>query len=154
MRTDGNDGGLPSIPLDLTHVEVDVAGLVDFRTLLALELDANLRPAAARVKRDHGMGVGFGERNAGTQVTAARRQYAECLRAATANLAGYVAAAEVLIDAMRRVSDAYLDADAGSAELNKALSDALGEAEAVRARTDALIEAREQRHTVQPGPFE
>jgi hypothetical protein len=137
---------LPNATVDLRHVQVDVESLEDFRAVLGRELDVNLRPNVLNIQRDHGLGVGFGVRNPGGRIQAARQRYHRALVAATVNLAGYVAAAEVLIDAIRRVAAAYRDADAASAarvarinaELDAALLAALG------ARRKAQESAREQ----------
>ncbi|HEX6871374.1 MAG TPA: hypothetical protein VF163_09785, partial [Micromonosporaceae bacterium] len=124
----GRDEGehLPPAELNLKHVEVDISGLDDFRTLLGRELDANLRPAVADINRDHSLGVGFGARLAGGRIQAARRKYYESLTSSVANLSAYVTAAEILTDAIRRVTSRYHDTDmasaAGAARINAELS--------------------------------
>jgi hypothetical protein len=130
----------------LRAVEVDVASLDGFRAFLAREVDRNLRPAADGINADHRRGVGFGHDNVGGNVQAARRGYDESLATATANLAGFVDAAEILVDAIRRVGQNYRDADlssaAGSAAVNRELTAAVV---AARQAQWAALEAERQR---------
>jgi hypothetical protein len=98
-------------PMTLTPIDVDVDGLTDFRAFLIRELDTNLKPAADSICSDHGMGAHFGVGNAGTQVQAARKRYAEALEASTKNLATYVSTAEIMIEAIQKVATNYADAD-------------------------------------------
>jgi len=131
------DGGIPPhTELKLTHVEVDVDGLTDFRSLLGRELDTNLKPGVQGITHDHSMGVGFGLRNVGNQVQAARRTYHESLRTSTANLAEYVETAEILIDAIHRVATKYGETDlssaANSARVTAELAAAFNDAQAAK----------------------
>ena len=95
QQADNDDKPRPSDPA-LTHVDVDLTKLRDFRTLLQRELDANMRPAVARIHRDHGAGVTFGARIPGVGVQAARTKYHDALSAATLNLASYIRTSELM----------------------------------------------------------
>jgi len=145
----------------LSPVEVDLGGLDDFRAFVSRELDRNLRPAAHGVTADHGRGVGFGDQNIGAAIQAARAHYYETLATATANMTAYVESAEVLIEAIRRVSRNYRDADLSSAAGSVAVSRELTAAmiSARQAQLDALEllqrrawEARTRRQTTGPAP--
>jgi hypothetical protein len=135
-----------SAQLRLSPVEVDLAGLDDFRTFVSRELDANLRPSADTIAVDHRRGVAFGDRHAGPSVQAARYRYQESLATAAANLSAYLDTAEVLIAAIRRIGREYRDVDltsaAGSAAVNRELTAAM--AAAGQARVNALAAARER----------
>jgi hypothetical protein len=128
LRPPDEDDSLPSPQLTLTAVDVDIDGLLDFRTFLGRELDANLRPGVAGIANDHSLGVRFGADNVGFQVNAAKQRYFDSLVASTANLAAYIEAAEIIIEAIRRVIAAYGDADlsaeATSQRLNRELNQA------------------------------
>lgn len=138
--------GPPLAPagLWLSPVEVDLAGLDDFRTLVGRELDGNLRPAADGIVADHRRGVGFGDRTIGSSIQTARLKYHETLSTSTTNLAAYVEAAEILIEAIRRVLRNYRDSDltsaAGSAAVGRELTGAMVAARQVQ--MDALEAAR------------
>ncbi len=127
---------LPHTDLKLTHVEVDVDGLNEFRSFLGRELDTNLRPGVLGINNDHSVGVGFGQRNIGLQVQAARATYHESLRTSTANLTEYVEASEILIDAINRVATKYGETDlssaANSARVAAELSAAFSEAQSAK----------------------
>ena len=144
MGADELAGRLPSTELRLSHVDVDLNGLDDFRTFIARELDANLRPAVDGIAADHRRGVGFGERNVGGNVQAARRRYYESLATSTANLVAYVEASEILIAAIKRITTNYRDSDltsaAGSAAVNRELTTAIVAAR--RAQLEAINAAR------------
>jgi hypothetical protein len=120
------DDAPPTSSLQMTHVEVDLHGLDDFRSLVARELDSNLRPAVEGVCVEHRQGVGFGARIAAGEVQVARLRYHTCLASAMANMAAYVEASEVLISALRTISRNYSDADlasaAGSAAVTRELA--------------------------------
>ena len=135
-----------SADLRLSPVEVDLGGLDDFRTFVSRELDANLRPSADTIMVDHRRGVGFGDRNVGASIQAARRRYYETLTTSAANMSAYVDTAEILINAIRRVAHDYRDVDlasaAGSATVNRELTAAMVAAN--QARLDAMIAARER----------
>lgn len=151
----GADDGeeLPPADLDLAHVVVNVDSLDDFRALLGRELDANLRPGAESVNRDHALGVGFGARNAGARVQVARQLYHASLATSMANLAAYVTAAETMIDAIRRVSQSYREADAGAARANEELAAAFRAAQQTHVATVARARDQETRwelHRQQP----
>jgi hypothetical protein len=118
----------------LTHIDVDLHGLDDFRALLARELDANLRPTADGIAADHRQGVGFGARNVGGGVQLARRRYHESLVTSTANLAAYIDASEILIEAIRRIIANYREVD---------LASAAGSAAVTRELTAAIVAARQ-----------
>jgi hypothetical protein len=115
MRSPDRDD--PQAPLQAgpTPIEVDVDGLRDFRDFLVRELDTNLRPGVDAIRNDQAMGARFGIGHAGAQVQAARLHYADVLRAASGNLAQYVVAAEILIEAIRIVTINYTDADLAAA---------------------------------------
>jgi hypothetical protein len=146
-------------PRQLSPVEVDLGGLDDFRTLVSRELDGNLRPATHGITADHRRGVGFGDQNVGSAIQAARARYSETLATATANMTAYVESAEVLIEAIRRVSRNYRDVDlssaAGSMAVNSELTAAMIAAR--QAELDALVAARQRaweirtRHQTQDG---
>ena len=133
-------------PMTLTPIDVDVDGLTDFRAFLIRELDTNLKPAADSICSDHGMGAHFGVGNAGTQVQAARKRYAEALEASTKNLATYVSTAEIMIEAIQKVATMYANVDLSAATtysgVGKDLFDAL--AAGVQDRLDAIQLERDQ----------
>jgi hypothetical protein len=108
--------------MQLTHIDVDVDGLKDFRSFLVRELDANLKPGAQGISNDHGGGAHFGIGNAGVQVQAARKRYADALQASIDNLTQYVAAAEIFIEAIQTVTAKYTEADLSSASKSQAVS--------------------------------
>jgi hypothetical protein len=111
----GGDGQQPSYPpRTLAHIDVDIAGLDDFRVAVSHELDSTLKPVAHGIILDHGRGVGFGWHNAGGQVQAARQRYHESLETAAANLTSYIQASNILIEAMHRIGAAYRDTDAAA----------------------------------------
>jgi hypothetical protein len=115
-----NDEGGASLPythLNLTHVEVDVEGLDDFRKLVGRELDSNLRPAAAGIQSDHALGVAFGLHNPSQMIRSAQLQYGQVLGDSTRTLAIYINAAERLIEAITRISANYRDADLTSSAM-------------------------------------
>jgi hypothetical protein len=134
-----------SAQLPFSPVEVDLAGLDDFRTFVSRELDANLRPSTDTIAVYHRRGVAFGDRHAGSSVRTARYRYQESLATAAANMAAYLQTAEVLITAIRKIARDYRDADlasaAGSAAVNGELSTAM--IAASQARINALAAARE-----------
>jgi hypothetical protein len=140
----------PALPssanLRLSPVEVDLAGLDDFRAFVSRELDANLRPSADTIAVDHRRGVVFGDRHQGASVRTARYRYEESLATAAANLTAYLETAEILIAAMHRIGRNYRDADlssaAGSAAVNRELTTAM--VAASRARLAALAAARDR----------
>jgi hypothetical protein len=144
MRTEEDGDSLAAAPLNITHVEVDVDGLDDFRTLLSRELDANLRPGADGVQHDYALGVGFGARNPGDGVQAAAGKYRDCLQGSMANLAAYIDAAEILVDAIGRVSTKYRDTDAASARINEELAAAFHDAQEARIVALKLEEQRQR----------
>jgi hypothetical protein len=135
-----------SAQLRLSPVEVDLAGLDDFRTFVSRELDANLRPSTDTIAVDHRRGVAFGDRHAGPSVQSARNRYQESLATAAANLSSYLDTAEVLIAAIGRIGRDYRDVDlasaAGSAAVNRELTAAM--VAASQARINALAAARER----------
>jgi hypothetical protein len=158
MRVPDDGDDLPYAQLSLSQVEVDVDGLTDFRTFLGRELDANLRPGAAGIANDHSLGVRFGADNQGVLVGAARERYFQSLAAATANLAAYIEAAEIIIEAVRRVSTAYGEADLSAAATSDRLHHELNQAFiAVRtAHNDAqqrelLQETQRELNRLRPG---
>jgi hypothetical protein len=140
------DDSLPASPLHITHVEVDLRGLDDFRRLVAHELDGNLRPAVDGISAEHRQGVGFGTRIAGGEVQVARLRYHACLNSAVANMAAYIDASEVLISALRRIAREYADADlasaAGSAAVTRELAAAHLAAREAEVRALAAVRSR------------
>lgn len=133
-REDGDE--LPHVDLNLTHVEVDLSGLTDFRTLLQRELDANMRPSVAGIYANHGAGVLFGTRIVGDGMKAARDRYHEALVASTENLAHYVRTSELLIAAIEHVTATYRQSDLSAAAIADAINKAAA-AQAVAAQTPA-----------------
>jgi hypothetical protein len=131
MRSPDRDDAQGPVQPVLTPIEVDVDGLRDFRDFLVRELDTNLRPGVDAIRNDHAMGARFGIGHAGAQVQAARLHYADVLRAAAENLAQYVVAAEILIEAIRIVTINYTEADliaaANSTKVYDDLTNALAE---------------------------
>jgi hypothetical protein len=85
MQKPDEGDGLPYTNLNLTHVDVDLNGLTDFRSLLQRELHINLRPVADGIIANHGVGVMFGDRTPGQGMYAARERYREALVASTQN---------------------------------------------------------------------
>lgn len=132
---------LPLVPL-----EVDLAGLNDFRGFVSREIDANLRPCSDTIAADHRRGVGFGDRIRRGDIEVARQRYKETLAMSTANMAAYIETAEQLIDTIRRVMRDYSDADlasaAGSTAVNRELTAAMEAAG--EARMEALSAARQR----------
>jgi len=126
VHDDGGGHSLPYTPLDITHVEVDVEGLTDFRNLLDHELEENLRPAATGIQADHMLGVGFGRANPSPKMRSAQEEYRKVLQDSIETLAKYVAISENLVAAITRVSVLYRDADltasAMATELNAAIA--------------------------------
>jgi hypothetical protein len=141
---DTDVGPSPSTPLRLTHIEADLASLEQFRSFVSRELHTNLRPAAQDIGRDHSRGVGFGYRNAGNHVQSARQRYHESLTASTTNLAAYIDASEMLIDAIGRIVAGYRDTDALSAANSGAVNAQFGAAVAAAqtAQANAASAAR------------
>jgi hypothetical protein len=141
-----DDDGLRFTPMTLAPIDVDVDGLKDFRSFLIRELDTNLKPGAQGITNDHGMGAQFGIDNAGAQVQAARKRYAETLQISLNNLAQYVSTAEILIEAIQTVATKYTDADLSA----QAASDAVGRDlliavdTAARARDEAIQREADQ----------
>jgi hypothetical protein len=131
---------LPLVPL-----EVDLAGLNDFRGFVSREVDANLRPCSDTIAADHRRGVGFGDQLNRGGIEVARKRYEETLAMSTANMAAYIETAEHLIDTIRHVMRKYSDADlasaAGSAKVNHELTAAMEAAS--RARLKSLAASRD-----------
>jgi hypothetical protein len=115
---------LPLVPL-----EVDLAGLGDFRSFVLREVDANLRPCSDTIAADHRRGVGFGDQINRGGIKVARERYKETLAMATANMAAYIETAERLIDTIHHVMRTYSDADlasaTGSTAVNRELTAAM-----------------------------
>ena len=149
VHDDGGGKALPYTDLDITHVEVDVEGLTDFRNLVDRELEANLRPAATGIQADHMLGVGFGRANPSAQMRAAQEKYRQVLQDSVEALATYVAVSERLVEAITRVSARYRDADLTSAAMANELRVELNAvaAEAQNAFQEKL--AREQAQETQ-----
>ena len=137
----------PSPPL--VPIEVDIDGLQDFRSFLGRELDANLRPGAQGVAFDHLMGPGFGRDIVGLPMRNARERYLQALEASTANLAQYVATAEILIEAIRQVTTQYEAADLRSEEVSHALQTKIQLIADAR-RITAISETQREHHRERP----
>ena len=156
MRNEGDDGeGKRFTPMQLTPIDVDVAGLKEFRSFLARELDTNLRPAAQRISNDHSLGARFGALNQGVHVRAAHDLYDAALKASTNNLAEYVMVAEVLIVAIHEVATKYTDADLSAAasvdKVKAALTDAFNNADLNKARLEAEHETQRETNRLHAG---
>ena len=158
MHEHDDDPASPQSAVGVTHIDVDVSGLNDFRGFLVRELDTNLKPGSQGIANDHGLGVQFGVRNVGVHVQVARQRYHESLQNATSNLTAYVETAEIIIDALHRVAAKYTAADlssAGSAaRIDTALSAAATDAITARNAADQHandLETQRERHRMNAG---
>jgi hypothetical protein len=125
-------------------VDVDVQGLDDFARLLRTELDANFKPVSDRITMEHRAGVTFGSGIRSGEVAAARAAYDQCLGRAAQNLAAYVTASEILIDAASKIAKSYRDADALSAARLSAIDAALAQAVTdARSARDRVLAAQQ-----------
>jgi hypothetical protein len=110
-----------------TSIQVDIDDLAEFRGFWGRELNANLRPGSEEILTDHLMGVRFGVRNAGGNVSDAVKAYFQALSVSAENLHQYIVTSERMIELIAKVQDAYRSADltaAGSApDLDTVLSD-------------------------------
>lgn len=148
---DGGSSGLPYVPLDLTHIEVEIEGLDEFRTLLGQELDTNLRPAAERILQDHSLGVRFGNSIPGHNVRLAREKYRYVLDGSTRMLATYIAVGEELIRTLAEIADEYRDADLTSAAMGEAVRARLDEAAQRAHAAVAAAEEEDRRNRIYGG---
>jgi hypothetical protein len=159
-----DEGGtsLPYTHLNLTHLEVDVEGLDDFRKLVGQELEANLRPAAAGIKNDHELGVAFGLQNPSLLVREAQLRYGQVLEDSTRALTTYIAAAEHLIEAIGRISASYRDTELTSVAMAEVVRNELLEVTAqamrqldydpARHQAEMMRQDREWQQSQQAGP--
>jgi hypothetical protein len=147
----GVDDGSSQWLSDYGSINVDLAGLDRFAGSVEGEVEGNFRPYAERLFGVYSYGVRFGAGNNSADVTAAKVRHRECLVAAGEQLSGYVAAAQVLIQAARQVAERYRGADAMSAaqaaDVDAALSGAIQAASAARqaAADEAVANERELR---------
>jgi hypothetical protein len=134
MHEPSGGGELPYVDLNLTHVDVDLTGLADFRRLLQHELESNMRPAVSDIYANHGAGVAFGARIVGAGVQDARQRYHEALVISTQNLAAYMQTSEVLIAAIEHVTNTYRDSDLTASAITEAINKAAAAQAPARAR--------------------
>ena len=141
-----DEGGtsLPYTHLNLTHFEVDVDGLDDFRKLVGQELEANLRPTAASIKNDHELGVAFGLQNPSMMIREAQLRYGQVLADSTRTLTTYIAAAEHLIEAIARISANYRDTELTTVAMAEVVRNELLEVTAQAMRNFEYDPARQQ----------
>lgn len=139
---DGGGSSIPYVPINLTHYQVEIDGLDEFRSLLGRELDTNLRPAAERIFEDHGLGAAFGRGIPGHDVRLAREKYRYVLDGSIRMLAIYIAVAEHLTQTLAEIADEYRDADLTSAAMGEAIRARLDDA--TRQAKDAVTAAEEE----------
>jgi hypothetical protein len=134
-------------------INVDVSALDRFAGSVDSEVEANFRPEAAQLMTVYGQGAHFGHGHPSADVTAARVKYTECLQGAAEQLAGYVNAAKILVDAAHMVSSRYRDTDAlavaNAVEVEQALWAAMRAAS--HAQRDATAGQGEPPVYVEPG---
>lgn len=100
----------------LTHIEVEVDGLGEFRTVLDLEMQGNVSPMSTEVGTRFRPGAAFGRDSDGGGVLGARRRYYHNLRDSTTLLAVYTETARLLARAINRLRQQYEEADLASSE--------------------------------------
>src|SRR5512138_3383417 len=108
------DGGGDSFLAGWQGIEVDLRSLGDLAGALEQEVQSNLRPYAEQVSDTYATGVNFGLKNPSMDVADVKRFYRECLDATVQQLASYVNASTILVEAARKVAAMYQGADAGS----------------------------------------
>jgi hypothetical protein len=108
-----------------TSIDVDIDGLGDFRGFLSRELNLNLVPGSDEVLNDHTIGVRFGDRHPGFNMTAARSAYFDTLTVSTTNLQEYVKSARNFIDLIEEVRANYRLSDLTAAGTSDRLDLAL-----------------------------
>jgi hypothetical protein len=113
-------------------VSIEPDGLHNFSTKVENDTAKTLEPGYTRSSLELSSGVQFGKDNPGGGIHAAKQRYAESLKASTANVEEYVAAAKVLAAAAAKVAKAFEETDTMSADqinrINSALWDAAEEA--------------------------
>ncbi|MDI1465880.1 hypothetical protein QEZ54_33395 [Catellatospora sp. KI3] len=102
-------------------MSVDLGELRMFAEVLEADVEQGLRPGVIRAEKELQNGLRFGAHTVGGEVVASRQLMAMALDRARRNGASQVGAAQVLIDAMRKVLDNYTNAD----ELSAANLDAI-----------------------------
>lgn len=122
------------------EIRVETDGLNKFSEKVQGDIARTIEPGYSDAKVSLASGVGFGATSASGGVHAAKARYAESLRASTANIVEYMAAARVLADAAVKVAASFDAADSSSAvqvaEVKHALQAALTEARQRREAAD------------------
>lgn len=125
-------------------IDIDTRSLGSFATLVEDDLTGTVRPNTDRLLATFSGGVGFGVRNPGEDVRTAVAAYYDCLVSTTQQLAAYVNAATILIDAARQITTEYASTDAlagaSTAKVTEALTAAIVAAAAEAPHTPARYE--------------
>ena len=121
-------------------IRVETDGLNKFSEKVQGDVARTIEPGYSDAKVSLASGVGFGANSASGGVFAAKERYRESLRASTANIVEYMAAARVLADAAAKVAATFDASDGRSAdrvdEVKAALQAALTEARLRREAVD------------------
>lgn len=137
-------GGGPVFTGTGPAIDIDTRSLGSFAALLEGDLNGTVRPGIDRLLATFAGGAGFGSRNPGEDVRTAVTAYHDCLVATTQQLAAYINATTILVDAARRITTEYTSADAlagaSTAKVTQALSSAIATASAAAPPTPARLE--------------
>ncbi len=125
------------------EIRVETDGLTKFSDRVQGDVARTIESGYADARVSLAAGVRFGANNAGGGVHAAKARYAESLRASSANIEEYMAAARVLAAAAAKVAAAFAASDDRS---GSRVADVQG------ALTAALTEARQRREAVDGHP--
>ncbi len=122
-------------------IEVDPSGLDRFAGAIEGEVEGNFRPHTHDLFTVYELGVRFGAGHVSADVLAAREKHHQCLQGAADQLASYIKASHILIQAARQIAKNYGDADAMAAARAKEIDHTLSAA--IVLADEAAREARE-----------
>jgi hypothetical protein len=97
---------------DWRGIQIEAGSVRQLASDLRTEVYSNLQPHATRLFGRYSPGVAFGAKNPSDDLHAARTKYHECLTGTVDQLAAYINASSILLDAAIEIATRYQTADA------------------------------------------
>ncbi len=107
MRDDGRDW-----LSDWHEIQIEAGSVRDLASALQTEVYTNLQPHTERLFGRYAPGVAFGAKSPSADLHTVRAKYRECLTGTVDQLAAYINASTILLDAAIEIASRYQSADA------------------------------------------
>jgi hypothetical protein len=97
---------------DWHEIQIETGSVHELASALRTEVYTNLQPHTERLFGRYAPGVTFGTKNPSADLQAVREKYRDCLVGTVDQLAAYINASTVLMDAAIEIASRYRTADA------------------------------------------